>query len=76
MKFKTSFNISLVSFIQNSFDVWTQKPLLADNMIINSFFSLHLKFFIDISIIRYVFINERLADQVCEKLQIACVRLN
>ena len=45
-------------------------------MIVNNSFNLHLKFLINTGIIKYVFIDERLADQVCKKLQIVCVRLN
>ena len=67
MKFETSFNIFFVSFIQNLFDVWTQKPLLADGTVANDSSNLHLKFFINISVTEYVFINEGLTDQMCEK---------
>ena len=35
-----------------------------------------MKFLIDTDVIEYFFIDERLADQVCEKLQIIYVRLN
>ena len=45
-------------------------------MIVKSFSNLHLKFLINTGTTGYVFINEGLADQVCEKLQIAHVRLN
>ena len=45
-------------------------------MIANDSSSLHLKFFINTDITEYAFINERLADQICEKLQIVCMRLN
>ena len=76
MKFEISFNISFVFFIQNLFDVWAWKSLLADDTVASDSFNLHLKFLIDINIIEYSFIDERLADQMCEKLQIACVRLN
>ena len=76
MKSETLFNISLVSFIQNSFDVWAWKPLLADDIIVSDFFSLHLKFLIDTGATGYFFINERLANQVYKKLQIAHIRLN
>ena len=48
-----------------------------DNSIIASDSSnLHLKFFININTTEYIFIDERLADQVCERLQITCVKLN
>ena len=76
MEFKVSFNISLVSFVQNSFNVWAQKPLLADGTIASDSSSLHLKFLIDTSTTGYTFINKRLADQMCKKLQIIYVRLN
>ena len=76
MKSEVSFNISFVFFIQNLFNVWAWKPLLADGTVANDSSSLYLKFLIDTSAIRYAFIDEGLADQVCEKLQIACVRLN
>ena len=76
MKFKVSFNISLIFFVQNSFDIWAQKPLLADSIITDDSFSLHLKFLINTDITKYIFIDERLADQMCEKLQIIYVKLN
>ena len=70
------FNISFVSFVQNLFDVWAWKSLLTDGIVANDSFNLHLKFLINIGTTGYAFINERLADQVCEKLQITYVRLN
>ena len=76
MEFKVPFNISFVSFVQNPFNVWVQKPLLTDSIIISDSFNLYLKFLIDISIIGYFFIDKRLADQMYEKLQIVCVKLN
>ena len=76
MKSKTSFNISFVFFVQNLFDVWAWKPLLTDGTIADDSSNLHLKFLIDISATEYAFIDERLADQMCKKLQIACVKLN
>ena len=76
MESKAPFNISLVSFVQNPFNIWAWKPLLADGTVANGSFNLHLKFLIDTSTTKYAFINEGLADQVCEKLQIAHVRLN
>ena len=76
MESEAPFNISLVSFVQNPFNVWAQKPLLADGTIANGSFSLHLKFLIDTGATGYTFIDERLADQVCEKLQITHVRLD
>ena len=76
MEFKMSFNISFVSFVQNLFNVWVWKFLLTDGTVANDSFSLHLKFLINTDATGYSFINERLADQMCEKLQIICVRLN
>ena len=68
MESETSFNISFVSFIQNPFNVWVQKPLLADGTVVSDSSNLHLKFLIDTDATGYAFIDERLADQVCEKL--------
>ena len=76
MKFEVSFNISFVFFVQNPFNIWAQKLLLADDIIANDFFNLHLKFLINISITEYAFINKRLVNQICEKLQITYMRLN
>ena len=76
MKSEVLFNISFIFFVQNLFNVWVWKSLLTDDIVVSDFSSLHLKFLINISAIEYAFINEGLTDQVCEKLQIACVRLN
>ena len=71
-----SFNIFFVFFVQNSFDVWVWKSLLADSTVADDSFNLHLKFFINISTTGYIFINEGLANQICEKLQITYMKLN
>ena len=76
MEAEMPFNISFVSFVQNLFDVWVWKLLLADDTVASDSFSLHLKFFINTDATEYAFIDERLADQMCEKLQIIYVKLN
>ena len=76
MESEASFNISFVSFVQNPFNIWAQKSLLTDGTVASDSSNLHLKFFIDTGTTGYAFINKGLADQVCEKLQIAHVRLN
>lgn len=76
MESEAPFNISLISFVRNPFDVWARKPLLADGAVSAGSSSLPLKFLIDTGATGYAFIDEGLADQVCEKLQIARVRLD
>ena len=76
MKSEVSFNISFISFVQNLFNVWAQKSLLINGIVVSGSSNLHLKFLIDTDVTGYSFIDKRLADQVCEKLQIAYVRLN
>ena len=76
MKFETLFNISFISFVQNSFDVWAWKLLLADGTVVSDSLNLHLKFLINTDVTGYAFIDKRLINQMCEKLQIIYVRLN
>ena len=50
--------------------------MLTDDIITDDSSNLHLKFLIDIDITEYAFINKKLANQMCEKLQIIYMRLN